>query len=66
MKLFGCTKTIVDKKKNEEIVQSREVFEVVSVQCYLVGNQYQLSLRCCTLLDLINFILICLMLNQVI
>ena len=41
MKLFGSTKKLIDKTKNEENVPSLEVFEVVLVQCNLVDNQYQ-------------------------
>ena len=36
--LFGSTKELIDKIKNEEKVQS---LEVVFVQCNLVDNQYQ-------------------------
>ena len=36
--LFGSTKKLIDKIKNEEKVQS---LEVVFVQCNLVDNQYQ-------------------------
>ena len=41
MKLFGSTKTLVDKTKNGEKVPGLEVVEVVLVQCNLVENQYQ-------------------------
>ena len=41
MKLFGSTKKLTDKTKNEENVLSLEVDEVVLVQCNLVDNQYQ-------------------------
>ena len=41
IKLFGITKRLKDKTKNEENVLSLEVVEVVSVQCNLVDNQYQ-------------------------
>ena len=41
MKLFGSTKKLIDKTKNEEKVPSLEVIEVVLVQCNLVNNQYQ-------------------------
>ena len=41
MKLFGTTKTLIDKTKNNENVPSFEVVEVVLVQCNLVDNQYQ-------------------------
>ena len=40
MKLFGSTKRLIDKTKNEENVPSLEVLEVVLVQCNLVDNQY--------------------------
>ena len=41
MKLFGSTKKLIDKTKNEKKVPSPEVVEVVLVQCNLVDNQYQ-------------------------
>ena len=41
MKLFGSTKKLINKTKNEEKVPSLEVIEVVLVQCNLVNNQYQ-------------------------
>ena len=41
MKLFGSTKKLIDKTKNEENVPSLEVVEVVLVHCNLVDNQYQ-------------------------
>ena len=41
MKLFGSTKKLIDKTKNEENVLRLEVDEVVLVQCNLVDNQYQ-------------------------
>ena len=40
-KLFGNTRKLIDKTKNGENVPSLEVVEVILVQCYLVGNQYQ-------------------------
>ena len=43
MKLFGSTKKLIDKTKNEEHVPSLEVDEAVLVQCNLVDNQYQLN-----------------------
>ena len=36
MKLFGSTKTLIEKTKNGEVV---EVVEVVLAQCNLVDNQ---------------------------
>ena len=41
VKLFGSTKKLIDKTKNEENVSSLEVGEVVFVQCNLVDYQYQ-------------------------
>ena len=41
MKLFGRTKTLIDKRKNGENVPSHEVVKVVLVQCNLVDNKYQ-------------------------
>ena len=41
MKLFGSTKTIIDKTKYCENVPTLEVIEVVLVQCNLVNNQFQ-------------------------
>ena len=41
MKLFGNTKKITDKTKNEKKAPSLEVVEVVLAQCNLVDNQYQ-------------------------
>ena len=43
MKLFGSTKSLIDKTKNGENVPSHEVFEVVSIQCNLVDDQ---SVQC--------------------
>ena len=40
MKLFGSTKKLTGKTRNEEKVQNLEVVKVVLVQCYLVDNQY--------------------------
>ena len=41
VKLFGSTKKLIDKIKNEEKVPSLEVAELLLVQCNLVDNQYQ-------------------------
>ena len=41
MKLFGSTKILIDKTKNEENVGTLEIFEIVLPQCNLVDNQYQ-------------------------
>ena len=41
MKLFGSTKQLIKKTKNEENVSSLVVVEVVLVQFNLVDNQYQ-------------------------
>ena len=59
MKLFGSTKKLIAKTKNRENIPSFEVIEVVLVQCHLVENQYQLSLRYCILLRPIHLMLIC-------
>ena len=40
MKLFGSTKKLIYKTKNGENVPSREVVEVVLIQCNLL-DQYQ-------------------------
>ena len=41
VKLFGSTKKLIVRRKNEEKVPRLEVVEVVFVQCNLVDNQYQ-------------------------
>ena len=41
MKLFGSTKRLTDKTKNEENLTSLEVVEVVFVQWNLIKSQYQ-------------------------
>ena len=41
MKMSGGTKKSIDKTKNEEIVPSLEVVEVVLVKYNLVDNKYQ-------------------------
>ena len=41
VKLFGSTKKLIVRRKNEEKVTRLEVVEVVFVQCNLVDNQYQ-------------------------
>ena len=41
IKLFGSTKKLIEKTKNEENVTSLEVLEVVLVQYNLVDHQYQ-------------------------
>ena len=41
MKLFGSTKKLIDKTKNEEKIPSLEEDEAVLVQWNLVDNQYQ-------------------------
>ena len=40
MKLFGSTKTLIDKTQNRENLPSLEVVEVVLVQYNLVDNEY--------------------------
>ena len=41
IKIFGCTKKLMDKTKNRENVASLEVVDVISDQCNLVDSQYQ-------------------------
>ena len=41
MKLFGSTKKLIGKTKNEEKVPSLEAVEVVLVRCNIVDKQYQ-------------------------
>ena len=41
MKLFGCTKHLIEKTKNGENLPSIEVVEGVLCQCNLMDNQYQ-------------------------
>ena len=45
MRLLGSTKKDVDKDKNSENVPKLESLEVVLVQCNLVKNSYQHSLK---------------------
>ena len=59
MKLFECTKKLTDQTKNGENIPSLEVVEVVLIQCNLVDNQCQKSLKYYTLLLLINFMHVC-------
>ena len=40
-KLFGSTKTLIDKTKKRENVRGLEAVEVILVQCNSVDNQYQ-------------------------
>ena len=57
IKLYGNTKKLIDKTKNDESVPSLEVVEVVLVQCNLLDNQYQQKLyiffpnKCCAYLS---------------
>ena len=41
MKLFGSTKTLIDKTRNGKNVLSLQVVEIVLSQCILLDNQYQ-------------------------
>ena len=41
IKLFGCTKNLIEKTKSEEKVPSLQVVELVLVQFNLVDNQYR-------------------------
>ena len=59
MKLFGSSKTLINKTKNGESVPSLEVVEVVSVQCNLVDDQYQQRSEVLYTFKPQNFMLIC-------
>ena len=41
MKLFGSTKKLIEKSRNEKNVPSLEIVEAVLVHCNLLDNQYQ-------------------------
>ena len=41
MQLFGSSKRVIDKNKDEEIVPRLEAVEAVLVHCNLVNNNYQ-------------------------
>ena len=41
MKIFGSTKNLISKTRNDKNMPSLKVVEVVLVQCNLVDNQYQ-------------------------
>ena len=41
MRLYGSTKKLTNKTKNEEIAPSLEVIKVFLVQCNLIDNQSQ-------------------------
>ena len=41
MQLLGCSKKVIDKNKNGELVPRLETVEVVLVHCNLVNNNYQ-------------------------
>ena len=43
MQLLGCSKEVIDKNKDCEIVPRLETIEVVLVHCNLVNNIYQQS-----------------------
>ena len=57
--LFGSTRKLIDKTRNGEKGPSLEVVEVALVQCSLVDNEYQQSLKYYTRLHVINLMLIC-------
>ena len=59
MKLFGSTKKLIDKTKNEEKVPTLEVVEVFLVQFNLANNQHQQNLKYYSLLLKIRLRLIC-------
>ena len=59
MKLLESTKKLTDQTKNGENIPSLQVVEVVLIQCNLVDNQCEKSLKYYTLLLLINFMHIC-------
>ena len=58
IKWFVSAKTLIGKTKNGENLPSLEVVEVFLVQCNLVNNQYQQSLKYYTLLSPINLIML--------
>ena len=58
MKLFDTTKKNIIKTKNEENLPTLEVAEVVLVQCNLVDNQINKSLRYYILLRKVNFMVV--------
>ena len=45
MKLFGSTKSEINKDKNSEKVPHLEITEVVSIHCNIVNNNYQQDSR---------------------
>ena len=45
MKLFGSTKSNINKDKNGENVPHLEITEVVLIHCYIVNNGYQQDSR---------------------
>ena len=59
MKLLESTKKLTDQTKNGENIPSLQVVEVVLIQCNLVDNQCEKSLKYYTFLLLINFMHIC-------
>ena len=59
MKLFGSTKKLIDKTKNEEKVPTLEVVELFLVQFNLANNQHQQNLKYYSLLLKIRLKLIC-------
>ena len=59
MKLLESTKKLTDQTKNGENIPSLQVVEVVLIQCNLVDNQCEKSLKYYTLLLLIHFMHIC-------
>ena len=59
IKLFGSTKKLIDKTKNEEKVPTLEVVEVFLVQFNLANNQHQQNLKYYSLLLKIRLKLIC-------
>ena len=59
MKLFGSTKKLIDKTKNEEKVPTLEVVEVFLVQFNLANNQHQQNLKYYSLLLKVRLKLIC-------
>ena len=59
MKLFGSTKKLIDKTKNEEKVPTLEVVEVFLVRFNLANNQHQQNLKYYSLLLKIRLKLIC-------
>ena len=64
MKLFDGTKKLIGKRKNGENAPGLELTEVFLVQVIQQIVNINKTLKYCTLLCLVNLMLICQMLNQ--